>query len=153
MTDEYIVVLDKERDFCRLYRADCTDAPTGETLWSGNGLRRGYDAMIRLNKERRPTSSYNVCQRLSGKGRAAYRVVKGEPGTGWTTLETHFDFAAARDAMKALVKGRNKAEAEERERSLTIMRRVGIASKRIPKFTDADLRYIGWLRETGRFAA
>jgi len=153
MEDEYVVVLDKDRDFCRLFRSDSAETPAGEVLWTGNGLRRGYDAMIRLNKERRPINSFVVCTRMSPKGRAAYRIVKGEPGTGWSEVERFYDFASARDAMKALVKARNEAEAAERERSFEIMRRVGILSKRIPKFTDADMRYVGWLRETGRFAA
>lgn len=153
MDDEYMVVLDKERDFCRLFRTDCEDVPAGEVLWTGNGLRRGYDAMIRLNKERRPVHLYTLCKRLSAKGREAFRIVKGEPVAGWETVERYFDFPAAREAMKALVKARNEAETVAKERSFAIMRRVGITSKRIPKFTEADVRYIGWLRETGRFAA
>lgn len=151
--DDYVVVLDKELDFCRLFRTDSIDLPAGETLWSGNGLRRGYDAMIRLNKERRPVSLYHVCSSQSPRGRTVYGVVKGEPAGRWTSLSAFPDYVTARKEMKALTAARDAAEAAEREKARAIMRRVGILSKRIPKFTKTDLRYIDWLRRSGRFAA
>lgn len=154
MTDAYIVVLDKDRDFCRLFRADSEAAPKGEILWSGNGLRAGYDAMIRLNKDRRPVKAYKVCEALSSRGRKVFRIVLGEPEGDWTPVSVHYEHAAARSALKALVKERNAAEEAERAELERIMKRVGLPPRRTrPKFTEADLRYIGWLKETGRFAA
>lgn len=153
MTDYYVVVFDRERGFCRLFRSDSIDMPLGEALWTGNGLRRGYDAMIRLNKERRPISLYHVCSSKSGRGRTVYRVVKGEPEGRWKSIACFFDYASAKRELKELTRLRDEAEAAERDRVKAIMARVGITTRRIPKFTDADLRYLEWLRETGKFAA
>lgn len=153
MTEDYVVLLDKERDFCRLFRADAEEMPAGEVLWSGNGLRVGYDAMIRLNKERRPISAYSVCSAQSPRGRTVYRIVRGEPEGRWKALDQFFDFAAAKNAVKSLTKVRNEAEAAEKEKAYRIMRRVGIQSRRIPKFTETDRRYLAWLAEAGKFAA
>lgn len=153
MNDEYIVVLDRERDYCRLFRSDTAVVPQGEVLWSGNGLRAGYDAMIRLNRERRPVKSYSVCRSLSASGRTIYRIVLGVPGEAWTPLSVHYEHAAAKSAMKALVRERNAREEAERAEMERIRERVGIPHRRKLRFTDADWRYIGWLRETGRFAA
>lgn len=153
MSDEYVVVLDKERDFCRLFRSDSLELPSSDVLWSGNGLRNGYNAMIRLNKERRPTNVYNVCSSESARGTAVYRIVRGEPEGRWKVVSFFFDFASARSAIKELTRKRDEAKAAERERIAAIMRRVGISSRRIPRFTDADLRYVDWLKQTGKFAA
>lgn len=147
-TQNYIVVLDKELNFCRLFRSDSEDIPAGEILWNGDGLRHGYDAMIRLNKERKPVQSYFVCA-ATRRGRVTYSVKKSDPGEGYEILCIKNEFKLAAQEVKSL---RAKAE-QEREKMFGLMKRVGISSKRIPKFTEKDLRYIDWLHETGKIAA
>jgi len=154
MTHDYIVVYDKDLDYCRLFRADAVEAPAGPVLWSGNGLRAGYDAMIRLNKERRPVKAYSVCESLSSKGRRVFRIVLGEPEENWTALSIHYEHSDARSALKALVRKRNAEEEAEKAEIARIMERVGMPPRRTkPRFTETDLRYLSWLKETGRFAA
>lgn len=151
--DNYVVILDKDLDFCRLFRSNSEDAPLGEVLWSGNHLRQGYDAMIRLNKERRPIETYSVCSKQSKKGRIIYKLYKGRPDGDLTLITIHSEYKKARDEIKKLTEARNAEEEAKKQFSFAVMDRVGIQSKRIPKWTAADLQYISWLKETGRIAA
>ena len=43
------------------------------------------------------------------------------------------------------------AKAAETAALREIMSRTGMTGRRLPKMTAADLRYIEWLKETGRF--
>jgi len=149
--DLYVVVLDKELDYCRLFRADCEVLPEGEILWSGNGLRRGYDAMIRLNKDRKPVNAYNVCSSTSKAGRTVFRLVKDEPrDKGMKVEATFYDYSSAREHLGKLKRERDAAERANKEKMLRLLRRVGINSNRVPKFTETDRRYIEWLRDNGK---
>lgn len=151
---EYVVILDKERDHCRLFRADSPDMPLGAPLWHGNGLRRGYDQMIRLNRERRPVKSYCICARDGGRSGKAYRVFSAAPEAGgWEVVEVAYAWSEARAAMAALVKARDEERAAKDARVRAIMKRVGLEGRRRPRFTEKDLQYIDWLERTGRLAA
>ena len=151
--ENYVIILDKERDFCRRFRSDSEAAPTGEILWAGDKLRQGYEAMIRLNKERRPVDTYSVCSKKSKKGRDIFKLFKGSPEVGYATLSIHVDYKPARAEIKKLIEARNTEEEAKRSFSFAVMDRVGIQSKRIPKWTAADLKYIEWLKEAGKIAA
>lgn len=149
-TTTYVIVLDKELGFCRLFRDDSTDIPAGEVLCTVHGLRRGYDAMMRLNRERRPIPFYHLCSKPRPKGDFSYRVMKTVTG-GWTSMETHIDFAAAKERLRELSEEREHLKAVKLEEARAIMARTGMLSRRIPRFTAADQRYVAWLKETGRF--
>jgi hypothetical protein len=147
----YVIVLDKELGFCRLFRDDSTDIPAGEILCTVQGLRRGYDAMMRLNRERRPIDFYHVCSKPRPKGEFSYRVAK-TVAEGWSSLEVHVDYAAAKNRLKELSEERQRIRAERLAEARYIMSRTGIVSRNIPKFTEADRKYVAWLKETGRFS-
>lgn len=149
-TERYVVVYDKDLDFCRLFRADSDECPPDLPLWTGMGLRRGYDAMMRLNRERRPIPSYHVCTRIGPRGEPAYRVLKTVTD-GWTAIVTTADYASARLRMKDLVAARAKVRSDRIEEDHAVMLRTGMAVRKNPKFTAADRRYIAWLKESGRF--
>lgn len=153
VTENYVVLLDVEKDFCRLFRSDSIDLPTGDILWSGDSLRHGYDAMIRLNKERRPVEVYSVCSTESKNGRKVFRICKGHPKQELDVLSIHSEYVLAREEIKKLTKERDELEKAKREYCLAVMRRVGIESKRIPKWTPSDLKYIAWLEQTGKMVA
>lgn len=149
----YCVMLDKDIGFCRLFRTDNELLPEGEVLWSGDNLRLGYDAMIRLNKDRRPINSYSVCSTASKTGRIVYRIVKGTPDAKHLKVEDVFyDYAAARTCLSELTALRDAAEKKEKDRMRMVMKRVGITSNRIPKFTTTDQKYIDWLYESGKIS-
>lgn len=145
---KYVIVRDDELGFCRLFRADSEECPTTTPLWSGMGLRRGYDAMIRLNNESRPVVTYKVCVRTGRNGRKVFSARKSDPEAPWTTVKTCRTWKEAREARAKLAE---KAAADRRDEDVAIMRRTGIVRKNPPRFTDADRRYVAWLRETGRF--
>ncbi len=147
----YVIVLDKELGFCRLFRDDSIDIPPGEILCTVQGLRRGYDAMMRLNRERRPIAFYHVCSKPRSNGEFSYRIAK-TVGEGWTSMEAHVDYAAAKKRLKELSEEREQRRAERLAEARHIMSRTGIVSRNIPKFTEADRRYVEWLKETGRFS-
>ena len=151
--ENYVIVLDKDRDFCRLFRSNSEDVPAGEILWSGMGLRRGYDAMIRLNKERKPVEIYSVCSTKSKKGREVFKLIKGQPEKEIHVISIHAEYKPAREEIKRLTEERNAVEEAEKAHARAIMKRVGIHSKRIPKWTARDLEYIAWLKRTGKMAA
>ena len=154
MPDEnYVIVLDKDRDFCRLFRSDSDEIPQGEVLWSGAGLRRGYDAMIRLNKERKPVEIYSVCSSVSKKGREVFKLIKGQAAKEVNVVSIHSEYKPAREEIKRLTEKRNSLEEAEKAAAHAIMKRVGINSKRIPKWTATDLQYIAWMKSTGKIEA
>jgi hypothetical protein len=145
----YVIILDKELGFCRLFRDDSLDIPHGEILATVQGLRRGYDTMMRLNRERRPITFYHLCSKPRRNGDYSYRVAK-TVSDGWQSMETHVDYATAKTRMRELTEERERLRNERIEEARMVMKRTGIITKKIPKFTDADLRYIAWLKETGR---
>ncbi|MNU43640.1 hypothetical protein D3C71_324300 [compost metagenome] len=147
----YVIVLDKELGFCRLFRDDSIDIPSGEILCTVQGLRRGYDAMMRLNRERRPIAFYHVCSKPRPNGEFSYRVTK-TVAEGWASMETHVDYAAAKKRLKELSEERQRLCEERLAEARYIMSRTGIVSRKIPKFTERDRRYVEWLKETGRFS-
>jgi len=152
--EHYLVALDPSLGYCRLFRTDSIESAGLVPLWSGFGLRAGYDAMIRLNKERRPTDLFHVCSRAGARGRTAFRIFKGAPHEeGWHTEGTDMVYAEARKRLAALVADRDSAERAERERILRGLRRAGVEAECVPRLTDADVRYIRWLESTGRIAA
>jgi len=150
----YLVALDQEAGYCRLFRADSPESAGLAPLWSGYGLRSGYDAMIRLNKERRPTDLFHVCSRAGARGGMAYKVFRGTPAeAGWTVEATEVAYSEARKHLARLVAERDAQRDRGRQRLLKGLRRAGVETSRVPKLTRADLRYIEWLESTGRMAA
>lgn len=149
-TTTYVIVLDKDLGFCRLFRIDSPDIPPGDILCTVKGLRRGYDAMMRLNRERRPIPLYHLCSKARPRGDFSYRVTRTIT-EGWTSIETHVDFKTAKARLKELSEERERLKAERIAEARAIMARTGMVSRKIPKFTPADRKYVAWLKETGRF--
>lgn len=48
---KYVVVKEPDYTFSRLRKSDNNDIKNLLVLWEGNNLRKGYDAMIEINKE------------------------------------------------------------------------------------------------------
>jgi hypothetical protein len=152
-------MLDKDRDFIRLFRADSPMRPSGKALWEGDGLRRTYDAMVRLNEARRPATCYYVCGARNAKGRATHRVFKSTHPKVWERLSIHTVYkAAVEDAkrLRGLEKERIAVEMEarkaeraaaksEKDAILARLRMAGVVRKKVPKLTAKDLRYLEWL--------
>jgi hypothetical protein len=107
--------------------------------------------MMRLNRERRPIDFYHVCSKPRPKGEFSYRIAK-TVAEGWSSLEVHVDYAAAKNRLKELSEERQRIRAERLAEARYIMSRTGIVSRNIPKFTEADRKYVAWLKETGRFS-
>jgi hypothetical protein len=150
----YIVALDPEAGYCRLFRTDAPEGAGLDPLWAGLGLRKGYDAMIRLNRERRPTEIYRVASRPATRRKTAFRLFKGFPPTAdWTVLHETPDREAAKKALSDLVRKRDDDARAETERLLRGLRRAGAAPAALSRITGADRRYIEWLEATGRIAA
>lgn len=143
----YVVVPDEELGFCRLFRADSEECPAVEPLWSGMGLRRGYDAMIRLNNEARPVVTYKVCQREVRDGKV-FAARRNDPEAPWTVVRTCTSWA---DACRTRTELARQEKADRAAEDQAIMKRTGIVRRTPPKFTDRDRQYVAWLRETGRF--
>lgn len=155
----YVLLLDKERDFIRVFRSDSPMRPAGKVLWEGNGLHRTYAAMVRLNKERRPVPCYYVCCVRNERRRASYRVFKSTHPKVWEQVSMHTVYKEAVEAAKHQ-RGLEKTRLEEEKRTrevgratakaeddalLARLRRAGVVRKKVPKLTAKDLRYLEWL--------
>jgi hypothetical protein len=161
MADElrYVLILDKDRDFIRVFRADCPMRPAWPALWEGNGLRRAYDAMVKLNKDRRPAVCYFVCSVRNASGAAVYRIFKSTHPLLWECISIQTPYKAAVEEAKRLrgleknrltaARTEKRAEREairaENEVMLARLRRAHVVSKKVPKLTAKDIRYLEWL--------
>ncbi|MDW9478750.1 hypothetical protein GOB57_08535 [Sinorhizobium meliloti] len=155
----YVLMLDKERDFIRVFRSDSPMRPAGKVLWEGNGLHKTYAAMVRLNTERRPVPCYYVCCVRNDRGQAAYRVFKSSHPKVWERVSMHTVYREAVEGAKRLRRLEKTRIGEERrdkdsaraaaraenELLLARLRRAGVVRKRVPKLTAKDLRYLEWL--------
>lgn len=151
MADEkrYVLVLDKERDFIRVFRADCDMRPDGIVLWDGNGLTTAYEAMIRLNKERRPIELHHVCV-LDGK----LRVFRGQPKADWKSVSTHTSRADALEALRARQAAVVAGNAARSRKLAARLRLAGVPEERlgvdertgnlVSKVTEKDMQYLRW---------
>jgi hypothetical protein len=50
-SNKYVVVKENDFQFCRLRRTDNPEIGHLKSLWEGNNLRTGYNAMIKINNE------------------------------------------------------------------------------------------------------
>ncbi|MBY3433149.1 hypothetical protein HFN89_03000 [Rhizobium laguerreae] len=155
----YVLILDKDRDFIRVFRADSPMRPSGKALWEGDGLRRTYDAMVRLNEARRPAVCYYVCVARNAQGRATYRIFKTTHPKVWERASMHTVYKTAVEDAKRL-RGLEKdrigietaarkagriAARTEKEATLARLRMAGVVRKKVPKLTAKDIRYLEWL--------
>nr|WP_250808025.1 hypothetical protein [Neorhizobium tomejilense] len=155
----YVLILDKKLDFIRLFRADCPVRPEGKTLWEGDGLRRAYDAMMELNSRRKPITCYHVCSAAGSKGKLTFKVFKSGHPKVWDRVSTHTAYKGAMEAARtlrreykektaaarAIIVSDRAARRAENNAMLARLRKVGVTSKRVPKLTDKDLRYLAWI--------
>lgn len=155
----YVLMLDKERDFIRVFRSDSPMRPAGKVLWEGNGLHRTYAAMVRLNKERRPVPCYYVCCARDARAKTIYKVFKSTHPKVWQQVSMHTAYGEAVESAKRLrglekerIAGERRArdvarssEKAEAELMLARLRRAGVVRKKVPKLTAKDLRYLEWL--------
>lgn len=132
----YVLILDKHLDYIRVFRADCPVRAEGKTLWEGDGLHRAYEAMKRLNRDRKPIKTYFVCTKLRKDTKTAVRVFM-DPKDEWKKESRHAQFIDAAAAARAL----RKTIDEKIMRQLCA---VGIVRTRLPKLTRKDLMYLEW---------
>jgi hypothetical protein len=152
-------MLDKERNFIRVFRSDSPMRPPGKVLWEGDGLKKTYSEMVRLNKERRPVPCYYVCSAKSARSKIVYKVFKSTPPKVWDQVSMHTAYNLAVESAKrlrGLEKARIANERKDRELAraaekayadimLARLRRAGVVRKKVPKLTAKDLRYLEWL--------
>lgn len=127
----YVVVKEPALAYFRLRRDDAPQVAGLETMWRGDSLRAGYDAMIRLNRDRKFVS-WAVCYK-EGKFRASKGGPKDET---WKTVE----ICTTRHAAFAALRRWRERWAEERSRVLESM---GVDSKR-PRMRRGDKSYLMW---------
>jgi hypothetical protein len=138
---ESVIVYDRSIDFCRLFRADSENLPpSAEVLWRGVGLRRGYDEMIRQNKNRRGVEVYRVCARTNLKGLLTFRIFKTKPADGWEERNTASTYKAARGIRTRLI-------AERDARTTSALSRIRGIDGSATRLTRADRLYLDWLSE------
>lgn len=138
---EYVIVYDRSIDFCRLFRADSEDIPdSAQILWHGVGLRRGYDEMIRQNKNRKGVEVYRVCSRTNQKGLLTFRIFKTKPAEGWTEQNTASSYKNARAIRTRLI-------AERDARTTSALSRIQGIDSSTTRLTRADRLYLDWLSE------
>jgi hypothetical protein len=160
----YVLILDRKLDYIRLFRADCPARPDGKPLWEGDGLRRAYDAMKELNARRKPVRLYHVCSIVVSGRKPTFRVFKSDhpktvPPKVWERISVHTEYRAAIGAVRLLRSEATERAARERQERRTRkeaakaqdaammsrLRKVGVKSKRLPKLTEKDLRYLEWI--------
>lgn len=125
---KYVVVKEPDIGFYRLRRADAV--PDLNPEWRGDSLRAGYDAMIRLNLDRR----YE--RWIIGYKQSKLRLFRSSlPDRTWTAV----GWADGRLAAKANVK-------RYREEIASVLRRLNQInpSGKSRRLTASDRRYIDW---------
>ena len=132
----YVLILDKVRGYIRIFRSDCPVRPAGKVLWEGDGLRKTYDAMKRLNKERRPVVIYYVfLERTNNRIK-----VSKTPSDNNSIISKHL---AYKEAVT-----RAKFERKKHENIfLQRLEKVGVITNKIPKLTSKDLEYLKWFEK------
>jgi hypothetical protein len=139
----YVVVKEPGIDWCRLRRADSPGLGDLQPVWEGNGLRAGYDAMIRANAGRRPEPLRYVCSRGE-----AIRILREPPAeaSGWRLESSHVGRAAADAAASALRCAREETARLERGAVAEALAAVGVPvpAGRAPRLTRADRDYLEW---------
>lgn len=144
---EYIIVYDKSLDFCRLFRTDAEEIPAGcEILWRGIGLRRGYDEMIRQNRNRKGVEVYRICARINRKGEEIYRIFKTSPRVGWSEKQTASSYKEARSVRSRLI-------AERDAKTASALAMVGRPGNSGGNLTRTDRLYLNWISENRMDAA
>jgi hypothetical protein len=106
--------------------------------------------MKSINKRHRKIVLYHLAKSLSDTGREIFRIFKQAPQSPWTTVKIHKEFDAAKNHMKTLIGARNAVEERDFNRKMSLLRRVNVESKRIPRLSATDWKYLEWMKETGR---
>ena len=159
----YVLILDKERNFIRLFRSDCSVRPVGKVLWEGDGLRRTYDAMKRLNKERRLAIIYYVYEGKNKKNIKTIKVSKVSPKKK-EIISKHLNYKEAILAAKFLRKKEKNIKIEKRDKILARrkkkqeceaillkrLEKVGVFRKNVPNITPKDLQYLEWFEKKNK---
>ncbi len=155
----YVLILDKRLDYIRLFRADCPLRPEGKALWEGDGLKRAYEAMKSLNRRRKPVLCYFVCSSQKSSKFKKFRCFKSTHPKQWISVSTHTAYREAveaakrlreaersrQDNLKAARKEKRHSDRLEKEAMLGRLRRVGVITKKVPKLTEKDRRYLEWI--------
>jgi len=145
----YIVVLDKELGFCRLFRTDSENCPSSAVpLWKGHNLDVGYEEMIRHNRERRQIPSYHVSCSINTKGMKIYKIFKESPSDPWVSLELFHDYKLAIAKMRELCEARRTFSAEVEERKKILMKRLRMRGKTL-RLDLKGKKYLKWLLDSG----
>lgn len=146
----YIVVLDKEIGWCRLFRVGSDNCPTGaKPLWEGYNLEIGYEEMKLHNRERKPVPSYFISERANENGKMIFRIFKESPTSPWLEKELLHDYEKAKSRVKELCLERDAVLIEATERKKSLMQRLGITAKTL-RLDERGKKYIAWLTEAGR---
>ena len=155
MQPYYIVVLDKDIGYCRLFRTDSENCPSGATpLWQGHNLEVGYEEMIRQNNERRAIPSYHVSVSVNQKERQVFKIFRESPSKPWTSVDLFNDYKLALAKMKQLCADRDALDKERRafttevaSRKKMLMRRLRMKGRTLRLDAKAK-KYVKWLLDS-----
>lgn len=149
MEPYYIVVLDKDVGYCRLFRTDSENCPSNAVpLWKGHNLEIGYEEMIRHNQERKEIPSYHVSCAVNEKGRKIYKIFRENPITPWVSVDLLHDYKLAVKKVKQLCEERNAFSQEVENRKKILMSRLRMKGKTF-RLDVTGKKYVKWLMESG----
>jgi hypothetical protein len=151
----YIVVLDKDIGYCRLFRTDSENCPSGVApLWQGHNLDVGYEEMIRQNNERREIPSYHVSVSVNQKDRKIFRIFRESPTHPWSSVDLFNDYKLAVAKMKQLCDERDALDKERRAfttevagRKKMLMQRLRMKGRTLRLDAKAK-KYVKWLLDS-----
>lgn len=150
MEPYYIVVLDKELGYCRLFRTDSENCPSGAVpLWMGHNLDAGYEEMIRQNQERRQIPSYHVSYAINSKGLKIFKIFRESPTHPWIALDLFHDYKLALAKMKQLCEERRAFSGEVESRKKVLMKRLQMKGKTL-RLDPKAKKYVKWLLDAGK---
>jgi hypothetical protein len=149
MEPYYIVVLDKDIGYCRLFRTDSENCPSNVApLWQGHNLDVGYEEMIRHNQERRQIPSYHVSFSINKKGRKIFKIFSESPARPWVPVDLFHDYKLALARMKELCEERRAFTAEVVTRKKALMQRLQMKGKTF-RLDPKGRKYVKWLLDSG----
>jgi hypothetical protein len=150
MEPYYIVVLDKDIGYCRLFRTDSENCPPNASpLWQGHNLDIGYEEMIRHNQERKEIPSYHVSYSVNDKGRKIYKIFRESPSSPWSSVDLFHDYKLALAKLKELCAERQAFTVEVEARKKVLMARLKMKGKTF-RLDAKGKKYVTWLASSGK---
>lgn len=132
---KYVVVKESEYSFARLRRADSNEIQSLVILWEGNNLRKGYDAMIEINKEDKVSKlRIYAMVKSTGELRISTCYFPAQMGKPWQEISS-FHLSDEKKVINSI-----KKSWTDKLNSLKQLAEIELTKK----VTLADMRYLCW---------